>query len=407
MKILVLQHTTWIEMLAHNWNELSGVEIRTLPLPVADWDKDPALKSKIARLIVDLAEIEKPSFILDVNGAGIMAMDKDFSDWTSAKVPVPWVEWWWDDPMNYYGSFAAENCLEKWYEAMLSPNVIHFFWDREIASEYSRWFRRQCFYLPTAAHPKFFSPEAAGYAKNNFPSKDISFLGTFYTCQQDTVLQSLNSELDLIVAERLKNPSKNYLEMFDEKTLPLFSKDLETAMNEPCGCFSAKLQRWRQTASSMTGIKRRNEALEKIHDSGLNAAFYGDNWPEKYKASGQKIYLPTELSALYRATSVNLDFGNGQAFTASNMRIYEIMSSGSLIALDRIPDFDADSSLRNKGYLHYDSIGELKDLCRFYGGNKKAAGEICDNARIYILENHTWLKRLFSIFSTLSEELSK
>ncbi len=110
-RILVLYHTSWMEMMIASWRQFRDVEIAEIPLPVVDWDKNPSLKGRIAKLIVDYAAVWKPSFILDVNGSGVLPMPDD-PHYTAEVANVPWVEWWFDDPASYAAAHETGGTLD-------------------------------------------------------------------------------------------------------------------------------------------------------------------------------------------------------------------------------------------------------------------------------------------------------
>ena len=404
MKIIALYHTAWAEMMLHSWQEAGDIEIRSLPLPVANWDSKPGLKRKISRLIVDLAEIEKPAFILDINAAGILPLDDDKKEWTVEKAGVPWMEWWWDDPLNYYVHFP--DCVEKWYGALTAPNIRHFFWDEVLAEEYSVWFGRKCRYLPTAVHPGAFNPEARKHSSAGFNTSDISFLGTFYHGLSGNEYETRRSELDFLAGQRFEFPEKNYFEILREYPgkLPFFEAELNNARQRNAGIFSGFVSPWRCMINSLTGLKRRNEILEDILVNFSSRFFAGDNWPEKFNASKNKIYRPEDLTNCYLNSVLNLDLGNGQSFTGTNMRSYEIMSCGGLLAYTgKFPDFDPCGKLDRHVYIRASAAGELAELCSFYKGEPELSRKIRENAREYIIRNHTWINRLKILLESLLE----
>ena len=401
MKIMVLYHTAWTEMMLHSWQENGNIEIRSLPLPVADWNAKPELKRKISRLIVDLAEIEKPLFILDINGAGILPLDDDKKNWTVEKAGVPWIEWWWDDPINYYNHFT--DCIEKWHASLTAENIRHFFWDKILAEEYSVWFGKKCLWLPTATHPGAFNPAAEQYSAARFAPSDISFLGTFYNTFPGENCTAWKDELEFLADQRVNFPEKNYFKIINEcpEKLPLFGTEIRNAVEKSGKLFPEKLSCRRSLVNSLTEIKRRNEILEKILLHFNSFFFAGDNWPEKFKASGKKIYRPEDLTARYLNSFINLDLGNGQSFTGTNMRSYEIMSCEALLAyIGKFPDFDPQGKLNRQIYIRASSCGELAELCSFYKRETELCREIKKNARKYIIENHTWANRLKTLLES-------
>lgn len=404
MKIIVLRHTAWIEMLIHSWQQLNSLEVRDLPLPVTEWDGMAELKSKIKKLIVDLAEIEKPAFILDVNGAGILPLEDGSGRWTPEAVDVPWVEWWWDEPSLYYPQYKEANEIEDWFRALKAPSVRHFMWDATLAREYSRWLGKDFKYLPTATHPGAFNPAAEAHSDRKFPSSDIAFLGTFFQRPHIPEKGEEAKEINFVLEKRVENPDENYFDItgtFPERT-PLLSSIITEASKKPLGIFTEEPQAYRRRMNGFTGFKRRTEKLEELNGFFDSKFFCGDNWPDEFGASKDKIYQPLHLVSLYRSALFSLDLGNGQSFSGTTMRCYEIMSSGGVLAISNFPDFDPEGKLNGTAYIKYSSAEELCEKKEFFRNHPENAAAIRNNAREYVLSAHTWPHRLSGILQALT-----
>lgn len=405
MKILILYHTLWTEMLADCWKKAEGLEIMTFFLPLDEWRKNPAVKFETARMILSIVKTEKPAFILDINGAGILPLDETHEKWTSQELSVPYCEWWWDDPNNNTPLFYSEH-YHEWFKALKSPDLVHFMWDAVLAEEYSKWFGVSFRYLPTATHPGAFNPEAAKLSKRKFGRPEISFLGSFYGRGRNDKTEC--GELELLSFRRLVSPCKNYFEIIEECDcqVPLFAKIMKLSLEAPAGIFLPEMHRWRNALNCFTGVKRRNRILADIVGIFKSRLIAGYGFPASFDASSDTFYQPLDLCACYRASVLNLDLGNAQSFTGTNMRSYEIMSCAALLARNEKPDFDPDASLEKHVYLRFSSAGELHELYREYSADKDKFNEICANARQYVLENHSWLNRLAAIIPVLSEKIS-
>jgi hypothetical protein len=393
-------------MLANCWQQIDGIELKTLPLPVSDWNRDPSLKKKITALISDLVEIDRPDFILDVNGAGILPVDEEFKHWTTEEVNVPWVEWWWDDPANIFNNYVNgipdEAELFGWINAMKSSNVCHFCWDKVLGQEFSRWLEIPVHYLPTATHPGFFNPEAANLSKRVFSPVEVSFLGYYYgACEKWDGKES--QELDFLIRQRISEPELDYFEIVKKyrDELELFGRVMRKAKISQRKVFDGQVNSWRNAVNLNVGLKRRNEIINEISANSESAFFAGYNWPD-HLGCADKIYQPVELVNLFQATLFNLDFLNGQSFTGTNMRCYEIMSAGGILVLTGKNDLDPDDSLAGQVYLKYESPEQFAELKKEYPRDSKKLIAMRDNARSYVIEKHSWLTRFKTILEVLN-----
>lgn len=398
MKILVLYHTLWIEMMTQIWQQINSMEITDLPIPIVDWEQKPDLKKKVVKLICDMAELKKIDLIVDINGAGIQPLDEEFRNWTVTSSETRWCEWWWDDPVTSVPASKPDGYKKAWLDCAKSPMMTHFFWDATLAKEYSVWFGKKCHYLPTAVHPGAFAPENASLSKRKFPETDFSFLGTYY---KNNPPSDETGELDIITRTRLADPALSYFDIAngpDKARMPQFNRILENAVKGD-GFFDDSLRQWRHRANCAVGYERRNTKIDGIAGSGASCYFCGFNFPPGLHADPKPIYQPTELSALYLTSMLNLNFNSGQSFSGLPMRCYEIMSCGGLLATPERPDFDQNANLESNIYFRYSSTNELLEILKMCKTDKARTQAMRQNAREYAAVNHSWLQRLPVILS--------
>ena len=393
MKVLILAHTIWIDLLANQW-ERAGLQVVKLTLPVSGWDN--AIRNKMSEIILGYIEVEQPDFILDINGVGVMPSPS--SDiWTSeAAGTIPWIEWWWDDPVNTVNNIPEAPARKE--AALKSPNVIHFFWDATLAKEYGEWWNIKTHFLPTAAHPEAYSPESGKNLRAKYQNIPLCFLGTYYP--ETALLPSEeNSELVILSAKRRECPKDSYFDLSRKysEAVPEFTKLLTNAT-----AFSSDIIQMRNRLNELHGNYQRSRVLSGIVEKMPQGCFFGGKgWPEKYKANPNIISHPSELSALYYSAEISLDIRNGQSFTGSNMRCYEIMSSGGVLACSEYPDFDPDGSLNGKIYFRFSSAEELVDILKELRANPRKNASIKRDAHKYAIEHHSWLNRLHNILKVL------
>ncbi len=403
MKLLALYHTAWTQMAINCWKRLPGLEVAEIPLPTVDWNLNPELKARIASLIVEYGKVWKPDLIVDVNGAGIIPVPGEKA-WTPELAGTPWAEWWFDDPVIYADGHSKEGSLEAWLQALSCPLVENFIWDATLAKEHSVWTGRRWTHLPTAVDPEAFSPKAAESSPVKFPPFDISFLGSHYPPPGRHGDPELDAELEGIASRRIASPSESYFEIF-AKEPSSFAKSaaaFDAAKHGAAwGAFAGELPQLRGLCNAKTGEILRTRPLDEIAKAFPSRLFVGEGWPPSFNAVKDKLYMPSCLSACYRASGLCLDLGNGQSFSGTNMRVYEIMASGGAMACNRRPDFDPEGKFEGQAYLFFKdadglaaSLEELKSKPAF----RKELGE---SARACVESAHSWTRRLESMLETM------
>ena len=159
MKLLLIEHTSWIEMMAHAW-EVCGAEIARVRVPVAAMLSDPAARFEAAETIRQAIRAAAPDLVLDVNAVGVLPLDAAGTHWTTEETDAPWCLWWWDAPHVCAFPLRRKEEAAGLWKALRAPAVRHFFWDAVLAREYTEWMGQPCRYLPTAAHTGLFHPDA-------------------------------------------------------------------------------------------------------------------------------------------------------------------------------------------------------------------------------------------------------
>jgi hypothetical protein len=384
MKILILQHTLWIEMMGLGWKDIQGVEIVTLPLPIVDWDN--AMRMKIATIIPEFAKAHDVKMIIDVNGLGILPVDEARTIWTTDLVEVPWVTWWWDSPRHIWQGIASYGYpFDKWKRALEQEKVKHFIWDEVLGKEFEHYINKAFTLLPSATHPGMFHPDAKKFANQNFEKRDVSFLGTYYTGSSNVS--------DSLVQAHIEHPYKSFLELTEMHCKRSFS-----LLRNGSG-FSNEVIEWVNQINLKTGILLRNHILNDIAISNLSYRFIGFNFPDTMEVSTDTIYSPVDLVACFHASTVVLDLGNTQSFSGTAMRCYEVMAAGAVLACNRALDFDPTGRYDGELYFRFRTVEELSEIVKRLNSSPDLKTRIGMNARQFIIENHTWNHRLLSIIN--------
>lgn len=400
MKILVLYHNTWMEMMYKSWQRSGLAEVASLPLPVVDWGQSNDLKDKIARMIVDYAMVWRPDMILDVNGAGVIPVAGQ-NRWTPELAMAPWVEWWFDDPFIYAPSHRRAETLEPWLRSLGCPLVKNFIWDATLAKEYSVWTGKPWTHLPTAVDPELFSPSAAESSKAKFDPVDYCFLGTFSQAPAESQAP-LSQEINHLVSTRIMRPDLCYFDAFEERkgSFPLASAAFAKARRHLWGAFDEEICSIKDECDAKAGFFLRSKTLLELAKLGGSSLIAGDGHPAELNPAKGKFFTPAILSACYKTSTVSLDLANSQSFSGSNMRVYEIMASGGALATNRKPDFDPSGSLEGKAYFRFETPEELKALCERLKREKGLKEAVGAEARAFVRSAHSWVERLKAILET-------
>ena len=406
MKILVLYHTAWIEAMFKSWQRSGNAEVAALPLPVVDWDKTPDLKDKIAKLIIDYAMIWRPDVILDVNGAGILPVSGQ-SRWTPELALVPWAEWWFDDPYIYSESHRNDGTFEPWLKALGCPLVKNFIWDATLAKEYSEWTGKTWTHLPTATDPELFSPDSAEKSPVKFNQVDFCFFGTFY--QEPASDNSTESqEINHVVSRRIMHPEQSYFELLssEPERFQSIASAFAKAKRHRWGAFDKEICDIKHKCNAKSGYFRRSNVLLDIAARLPSNIMAGDGIPSSLEPSKDKLYVPSCLSACYEASTISLDLANGQSFSGTNMRAYEIMAAGGIMVCNKRPDFDPNGEFDGKAYFSFEKPEEVEALCKKLKEDPALRSSVSAEARKLVRKSHSWLHRLPAIMDIAAPKTS-
>ncbi len=400
MKILVLYHSSWMEMMLKSWQRSGMAEVASLPLPVVDWNEKPELKDKISRMIVDYAMVWRPDMILDVNGTGVLPVSGQ-SRWTPELALAPWVEWWFDDPLIYASSHRAAGTLEPWLKALGCPLVKNFIWDATLAKEYSVWTGKRWTHLPTATDPELFSPASAEASASKFDPVDFCFLGTCYKEPEEDA-SAISQEINHMVSMRIMRPMKSYFDLFEDEpeTFACIKEAFAKARRHLWGSVSPEVCDIKGKCNEKTGYFLRSNVLKGLAEIFPSRLLAGDGYPPSMRPAKSKFFTPSILSAGYQAATLSVDLANSQSFSGTNLRVYEIMASGGVLACNRRPDFDREGKLDGKAYFSFEKPEELKDLCERMKTDKSLRASVSAEARAVARRDHSWVNRLQAIMET-------
>jgi glycosyltransferase involved in cell wall biosynthesis len=392
MRILVLDYSYINKQIARGFRQLP-IQYFSTPLSFKSLSHSTSHRIKYARRLLHTIEKLKPDMVLDLHGLGILPLDQSGKKWIPSECHTAWCVWWWDTP--YFYTSKGEAPL-LWLNAMKSPNVRHFIWDEPLSREYSLWFHKKVHWLPTGVDPESFAPNHSQRADESGPLYDVSFLGTYSYGPEQAVGDPLHQEIEYVARAHIRKPKKDLLELSVslKRRAPRFHEMLERERRLPIAGFSGELALWKSEISARTGCFRRNACLQFVRRNFRAPLFVGENWPEEFAVTARRVINPRQVGAYYRNSFLCLDPGNGQSFTGTALRSYEIMASGGLLVCRKHPDFDPAGELDGAVYIGYSTQKELLDIYRIYREQPRKTKEVRENCRDFAASHHSWAKRL-------------
>ena len=398
MKLLLIEHTSWIEMMAHAW-EVCGAEIARVRVPVAAMLSDPAARFEAAETIRQAIRAAAPDLVLDVNAVGVLPLDAAGTHWTTEETDAPWCLWWWDAPHVCAFPLRRKEEAAGLWKALRAPAVRHFFWDAVLAREYTEWMGQPCRYLPTAAHTGLFHPDAIAISDRKFEPVELTFLGSAFPLPRKSSLPKVYE----VARACMENRDSTVLELARRRagTMDAFGRALAKSGSSVEGPFHPELLEWKSVLDAYIGYERRTVYLHRALEEVRRGFFAGKGWPEVFGAE-TPFFQPAHLVMRYQTSLFNADFGNGHSFSGTSLRCYEIMAAGGALLCARFPDFDPEGALENKVYLAYATPDEMAGKIRAFRAEPRLLEPLREQARAFVAERHGWEHRLAELARALS-----
>ncbi|MFH0878793.1 MAG: glycosyltransferase [Lentisphaerota bacterium] len=398
MRMLVIEHTSWIEMMCHAWR-MCGVEVVYMHLQAPSMTSNEEARFQGARSILQAVADVDPDFIVDINGVGVLPLDESGANWTTERVDVPWCEWWWNAP--HHCSFPLHRTEESaaYVRALRHESVLHFFWDAVVGREYQAWLARPCFHLPTATHTGLFHPDAIAACDRYYPPVELAFLGAYYPLPRKSELSKIHELARFCLHHR----EDTYFDVArpGQGSFEAFKKALDKSLQSAEGPFHPDVLRWKTVLDQIVGYERRTVYLHRILEEVQRSCFAGAGWPDVFSPQ-EALYQPAHVVTRYQTSLFCPDFSNAQQFTGTTMRCYEIMASGGVLLCGRFPDFDPTGEWEDKIYLAYSTPDECMEKIREYRSDSRLLQALRDNARAFVVERHTWSHRLSDLIKALT-----
>lgn len=152
----------------------------------------------------------------------------------------------------------------------------------------------------------------------------------------------------------------------------------------------------------------RHQAIRTLNTLPLH--LFGDpGWekvcPEDVQLHGSIDYYD-ELPAIYRATTVNLNFTSLQMATTTNQRVFDVPLAGGFIITDRQKELETLFDIGTE-IVTFTVADEIPELVRYYSDHDLQRMEIVEAARNRILSEHTYRHRLTAIIDYARREFGE
>lgn len=131
---------------------------------------------------------------------------------------------------------------------------------------------------------------------------------------------------------------------------------------------------------------------------GLDVKVYGKFQKDVYGKQNEILYDSNEYFSALKSAKIAIDFSvSGSGFMNVKSKTFEIAAAGSLIMANRFDEME--------NYFKYgvECVGfttpeNLRKLCEYYLENEFERLAIVQNGRYRFLKEHTWEKRIKSVF---------
>ncbi|MBN1577406.1 MAG: glycosyltransferase [Chitinispirillaceae bacterium] len=344
------------------------------------WESMSCYESQLQHLI----QTEGPEIIVSVNmlgfdGNGILAEH-------TSRAGIPSAVWFVDDPRPIV--LNRRKCI--------TSEMVAFSWERA----YIPWLQRQGFasvhYLPLAADPHRLTPETPGGNRIRCGFVGSSMGGRF---------------LNDIVAKFIWKPE--YRMLADELAAQVLLKpqgEVDRHIMDACRARMISLpehdehtRTWlRSYILHTASMLKRKKCISCLQPSGVET--FGDpaGWRELCGLeliTHPDIDYRTGIAGCYRSIAVNFNITSCQMPSALNQRVFDVPACGSFLLNDYQTDLD--ELFTKDEYVAYNSHEELPEKVEFYFRNEQLRESVISSARKRILNEHTYLHRLRTIFKSL------
>ncbi len=351
---------------------------------------EQAAENVLARVLAEVAAF-RPDFVLTFN---LLAMDREglLAD-VLTRLELPLATWFADNPELMLGRFVRP----------FPSHAAAFAWDADAVPWLKRNGCENAFHLPLAVDVARFRPPR-GLDPHDPAAVRASFVGNSMLIKTRRRLECAAPRPEL--AGRLEDLARDFGES-PERSVPAFLaarhpellgpyRDLATA--ERTLAFDTAVV-WEATR------QYRRDCLARVMP--FFPTIVGDSgWLEIFPDEGRswrrlpEMAYYNQLPGFYPRCQVNLNVTSRQMKGAVNQRVFDVPACGAFLLTDRQEQMDAlfEPGLETASYAHPD---ELPDMVRHYLGHPAERRRIALAARRRILADHSYDRRMETLFAVM------
>lgn len=304
---------------------------------------------------------------------------------------IPYISWIGDNP-HYY--LKRED---------ISEYLIIFLWEKTYVPEIKAKGFKSVYYLPLATNPKRFRELKLADGDLKKYSCNISFVGSSlyrylekYKEYREKQRPEVQEVLDKTIEIQLQNPTlgiSNILNEVQEATSKslIFNNGVD------------KLNTFLQLAAM---ARYRFEYVKEASVFGLH--LWGDEGWLKWGSGGLNFKGGIDyrnLPKLYNASKINLNITVAQARSGLNQRPFDVSACGAFLLTDYRSELGNLFKLGEE-IICYRDKEELKELVRYFFGHPEERQEIAQRAKMRVLRDHTFEKRISEMLEIVCSILS-
>ncbi|MFC1809294.1 glycosyltransferase [Candidatus Omnitrophota bacterium] len=334
--------------------------------------------------LASLISSSKPQFVVALDGKGL-----DYAPIASSNILR--VAWFVDNPFYF-----------KELKTLQSQDVV-FVWDREYIPDLKKAGLKNAFFLPLATNPQRFNDEPLSQEDRETYSCEVSFVGTvgqpqeyFRNNRKKTYPAEINNLVDKMIPLVLQS--------YDIKKYGYVLKGVRNVEDNLDGKVKSLIQFLVDT--EVNAIKR-YELIKSL--SSFKTTIYGDIQTQETCDTAKIAKRPvvdyrSELSKVFKASTINLNSTRPQLKTTVNQRIFDVFSSGGFLLtdyrayLDEIIPFSSD-------LISFSNPHDLKDKITYYLKHEDERSELIIAAQKTVRHHHTYLHRIEELMHVIKPML--
>lgn len=143
----------------------------------------------------------------------------------------------------------------------------------------------------------------------------------------------------------------------------------------------------------------RKQIYEALKEENFNVKFFGPKFTE--------FVGPNEFREICSKSKIVLNISRGNYVGYSSLRLWNVLSCGSLVLTKNIPYMKEYLKLKEDEHIvSFSNIKELISQTKYYLENEYEREEIAKNGREFVLNNRTWTHVAKDILQVLTTEKS-